>query len=95
MSCQGVMILHEFSQPEHYLFNKRVKNPKHKQACLLNGLHKMTRVTCFNILILFQHLQPGCEVRVHWKGDPQLVLSSCTKYIDAKDELAAMNDDKV
>lgn len=55
----------------------------------------MTRVTCFNILILFQHLQAGCEVRVHWKGDPQLVLSSCTKYIDAKDELAAMNDDKV
>ncbi|CAL8077180.1 unnamed protein product [Prunus armeniaca] len=38
---------------------------------------------------------PGCEVRVHWKGDPQLVLSSCTKYIDAKDELAAMNDDKL
>ncbi|KAL6292501.1 hypothetical protein ACE6H2_000643 [Prunus campanulata] len=37
---------------------------------------------------------PDSQVRVHWKGVPERLLCSCTKYIDANDHLVAMNDDK-
>ncbi|XP_020411250.1 calcium-transporting ATPase 8, plasma membrane-type-like [Prunus persica] len=38
---------------------------------------------------------PDSQVRVHWKGVPEILLCSCTNYIDANDHLVAMNDDKL
>ncbi|XP_021815933.1 calcium-transporting ATPase 10, plasma membrane-type-like isoform X2 [Prunus avium] len=37
---------------------------------------------------------PNSEVHIHWKGAAELVLASCTKYLDANDQLAAMDNDK-
>ncbi|CAL8990457.1 unnamed protein product [Prunus brigantina] len=37
---------------------------------------------------------PNSEVHIHWKGAAEIVLASCTKYLDANDQLAAMDDDK-
>ncbi|KAL7137111.1 hypothetical protein ABFS83_10G072000 [Erythranthe nasuta] len=35
------------------------------------------------------------EVRVHWKGAAEMVLASCTSYIDANDNVVQMDEDKV
>lgn len=40
-------------------------------------------------------LQPDSEVRIHWKGAAEIVLALCTRYLDATDQLVAMNEDKV
>ncbi|XP_021815956.1 calcium-transporting ATPase 8, plasma membrane-type-like [Prunus avium] len=37
---------------------------------------------------------PNSEVHIHWKGAAELVLASCTKYLDENDQLAAMDNDK-
>ncbi|XP_071724578.1 calcium-transporting ATPase 8, plasma membrane-type-like [Rutidosis leptorrhynchoides] len=34
-------------------------------------------------------------VHIHWKGAAEILLASCTAYIDADDQLVAMNEDKV
>ncbi|KAK4483758.1 hypothetical protein RD792_010960 [Penstemon davidsonii] len=35
------------------------------------------------------------EVHVHWKGAAEIVLASCTSYIDANDNVAQMDEDKL
>ncbi|KAL3743971.1 hypothetical protein ACJRO7_013254 [Eucalyptus globulus] len=37
---------------------------------------------------------PDSEVRIHWKGDAEIVLASCTKYVDANDQVVVMDEDK-
>ena len=38
---------------------------------------------------------PNSEVHIHWKGAAEIILASCTRYIDSDDQVAAMDDDKV
>ncbi|KAM7477868.1 hypothetical protein LguiA_026081 [Lonicera macranthoides] len=38
---------------------------------------------------------PDADVHVHWKGAAEIVLGSCTRYIDANDCLVPMDEDKV
>ncbi|XP_062165564.1 calcium-transporting ATPase 10, plasma membrane-type isoform X2 [Alnus glutinosa] len=40
-------------------------------------------------------LLPDGNVHIHWKGAAEIVLESCTQYIDATDKLVAMDEDKV
>ncbi|XP_010046915.2 calcium-transporting ATPase 8, plasma membrane-type-like [Eucalyptus grandis] len=35
---------------------------------------------------------PDSEVHIHWKGAAEIVLASCTKYMDANDQVAAMDE---
>ncbi|KAJ7979385.1 Calcium-transporting ATPase [Quillaja saponaria] len=35
------------------------------------------------------------QVHIHWKGAAEIVLASCTGYIDANDQFVAMDDEKV
>ncbi|KAK4414844.1 Calcium-transporting ATPase 8, plasma membrane-type [Sesamum alatum] len=35
------------------------------------------------------------EIRVHWKGAAEIVLASCTSYIDADDNVVQMDEDKL
>ncbi|KAF8033666.1 hypothetical protein BT93_C0061 [Corymbia citriodora subsp. variegata] len=37
---------------------------------------------------------PDSEVHIHWKGAAEIVLASCTKYLDANDQVVAMDEDK-
>lgn len=41
------------------------------------------------------YVQPNSEVHIHWKGAAEIILASCTRYIDSDDQVAAMDDDKV
>ncbi|XP_044463633.1 calcium-transporting ATPase 8, plasma membrane-type-like isoform X2 [Mangifera indica] len=38
---------------------------------------------------------PNSEVHIHWKGAAEIVLASCTRYIDTNDRLVAMDEEKV
>ncbi|XP_035538880.1 calcium-transporting ATPase 10, plasma membrane-type-like [Juglans regia] len=38
---------------------------------------------------------PDAQVHIHWKGAAEIVLASCTQYIDATDQLVPMDEDKV
>lgn len=38
---------------------------------------------------------PNSEVHIHWKGAAEIVLASCTAYIDADDHLVEMDEDKL
>ncbi|KAG6644090.1 calcium-transporting ATPase 10, plasma membrane-type-like isoform X1 [Carya illinoinensis] len=38
---------------------------------------------------------PDGQVHIHWKGAAEIVLASCTRFIDATDQLVAMDEDKV
>ena len=40
-------------------------------------------------------LQPDSQVHIHWKGAAEIVLASCTKYIDASGEIVPLDQDKV
>uniref|UniRef100_A0A2N9GHU0 Uncharacterized protein n=1 Tax=Fagus sylvatica TaxID=28930 RepID=A0A2N9GHU0_FAGSY len=37
---------------------------------------------------------PDSQVHVHWKGATEIVLASCTSYIDATDQLIALDEDQ-
>ncbi|KAG7966063.1 hypothetical protein I3843_08G031400 [Carya illinoinensis] len=37
---------------------------------------------------------PDGQVHIHWKGAAEIVLASCTRFIDATDQLVAMDEDK-
>ncbi|KAK3197811.1 hypothetical protein Dsin_021226 [Dipteronia sinensis] len=37
---------------------------------------------------------PNSEVHIHWKGAAEIVLASCTNYIDINNQLVAMDEDK-
>ncbi|KAK2640630.1 hypothetical protein Ddye_028425 [Dipteronia dyeriana] len=37
---------------------------------------------------------PNSEVHIHWKGAAEIVLASCTNYIDTNNQLVAMDEDK-
>ncbi|KAI4376410.1 hypothetical protein MLD38_014175 [Melastoma candidum] len=37
---------------------------------------------------------PDSEFRVHWKGAAEIVLASCTQYMDVNDQVSAMDEDK-
>ncbi|KAG6391129.1 hypothetical protein SASPL_148880 [Salvia splendens] len=39
--------------------------------------------------------QSNSEIRVHWKGAAEIVLASCTHYIDADDNVVEMDEDKL
>ncbi|GMQ07314.1 hypothetical protein CsSME_00051556 [Camellia sinensis var. sinensis] len=38
---------------------------------------------------------PDSEVHLHWKGAAEIVLASCTRFIDTNDHFIPMDDDKV
>ncbi|XP_059637464.1 calcium-transporting ATPase 10, plasma membrane-type-like [Cornus florida] len=38
---------------------------------------------------------PESEVHIHWKGAAEIVLASCTRYIDLNDSVVPMDDDKM
>lgn len=38
---------------------------------------------------------PNSEVHIHWKGAAEIVLASCTAYIDTDDHLVEMDEDKL
>ncbi|KAL7168511.1 hypothetical protein ACSBR2_038863 [Camellia fascicularis] len=38
---------------------------------------------------------PDSEVHLHWKGAAEIVLASCTRYIDTNDHFMPMDDDEV
>lgn len=51
-----------------------------------------------SFLLLFAFsvaIQPDSQVRVHWKGAAEIVLALCTRFIDANDDVKAMDEDKV
>ncbi|KAK7820121.1 calcium-transporting atpase 8 [Quercus suber] len=37
---------------------------------------------------------PDSQIHIHWKGAAEIVLASCTQYIDAAGQLVAMDEDK-
>ncbi|GMY35272.1 calcium-transporting ATPase 10, plasma membrane-type-like [Fagus crenata] len=37
---------------------------------------------------------PDSQVHIHWKGAAEIVLASCTSYIDATDQFVKMDEDK-
>uniref|UniRef100_A0A7N2L6E6 Cation-transporting P-type ATPase C-terminal domain-containing protein n=1 Tax=Quercus lobata TaxID=97700 RepID=A0A7N2L6E6_QUELO len=37
---------------------------------------------------------PDSGVHIHWKGAAEIVLALCTRYLDATDQLVAMDEDK-
>ncbi|KAF5748647.1 putative cation-transporting atpase plant [Tripterygium wilfordii] len=38
---------------------------------------------------------PDSQVHIHWKGAAEIVLASCTKYINEKNQMLVMDDNKV
>ena len=44
---------------------------------------------------IFLFLQPDSEVHIHWKGAAEIVLASCTRYIDMDGNFIPMDEDKV
>ncbi|XP_021751209.1 calcium-transporting ATPase 10, plasma membrane-type-like isoform X2 [Chenopodium quinoa] len=38
---------------------------------------------------------PGSEVHVHWKGAAEIVLASCTSYLDDNDSVASLDEHKL
>nr|GMC64894.1 calcium-transporting ATPase 10, plasma membrane-type-like isoform X1 [Ipomoea batatas] len=40
------------------------------------------------------HLQQDSEVHIHWKGAAEIVLSCCTHYIDANDNVVPLDENK-
>lgn len=39
--------------------------------------------------------QANSEVCIHWKGAAEMVLSSCTKYVDLNGEVHSIEDNEV
>ncbi|KAK4602832.1 hypothetical protein RGQ29_011719 [Quercus rubra] len=37
---------------------------------------------------------PDSQIHIHWKGAAEIVLASCTQYIDAAGQIVAMDEDK-
>ncbi|KAG8647926.1 calcium-transporting ATPase 10, plasma membrane-type isoform X2 [Manihot esculenta] len=37
---------------------------------------------------------PESQVHIHWKGAAEIILASCTGYIDANDHIVSMDEDK-
>lgn len=44
---------------------------------------------------LLLHFQPDLSVHVHWKGAAEIVLGSCTHYMDENESIVDMSEDKV
>jgi hypothetical protein len=40
-------------------------------------------------------LQPDSQVHIHWKGAAEIVLASCTEYINASGKIVPLDQDKV
>ncbi|XP_061990308.1 calcium-transporting ATPase 10, plasma membrane-type-like isoform X2 [Rosa rugosa] len=38
---------------------------------------------------------PNNEVHIHWKGAAEIILASCTRYIEDNDQVVAMDDNKL
>ncbi|XP_056177002.1 calcium-transporting ATPase 10, plasma membrane-type-like isoform X1 [Syzygium oleosum] len=38
---------------------------------------------------------PDSEVHIHWKGAAEIVLASCTKFMDPNDQVVAMDEEKM
>ncbi|XP_074284817.1 calcium-transporting ATPase 8, plasma membrane-type-like isoform X3 [Silene latifolia] len=41
------------------------------------------------------YVQPSSEIHLHWKGAAEIVLSSCTSYMDESDSVASLDEHKV
>lgn len=41
------------------------------------------------------HFQPDSSVHIHWKGAAEIVLGSCTHYMDESESFVDMSEDKV
>ena len=48
-----------------------------------------------NGFLLFSSWQSDSEVHIHWKGAAEIVLSSCSGYLDSNGCLQSINEDKV
>lgn len=46
-------------------------------------------------LFSYDIVQPDSQVHLHWKGAAEIVLASCTTYIDENDNVVPMTEDKV
>ena len=46
----------------------------------------------FQNFVLLQH---DSEVRIHWKGAAEIVLASCTAFIDRNDQVLSLDEEKV
>lgn len=44
---------------------------------------------------LLINFQPDSSVHVHWKGAAEIVLGSCTHYMDENESFVDMSEDKV
>lgn len=40
-------------------------------------------------------MQADAQVHIHWKGAAEIVLASCTRYMDSNDQLVEMDEEKV
>lgn len=40
-------------------------------------------------------MQSNSEIHVHWKGAAEIVLASCTSYLDVDGNVVAMDEEKV
>ena len=47
------------------------------------------------IQIVVYFLQSDSQVHIHWKGAAEIVLDSCTKYVDASGKTVPLDQDKV
>ena len=58
-----------------------------------DSVEAMVLLMTLSFSLLF--LQPDSQIHVHWKGATEIVLASCTSYIDATDQLIALDEDQV
>lgn len=54
-----------------------------------------SRVSLFILISLFNISQINSEVHVHWKGAAEMILASCTKYLDTDGQLQSIDGDEV
>jgi len=40
-------------------------------------------------------VQANSDVHIHWKGAAELVLGSCTQFLDTDGSIRSINDEKV
>lgn len=73
-----------------------------KYVCLVqNNFWSFRKLLCGkegitnDFIISLLCLQPESQVHVHWKGATETVFASYAWYIDATDQLVALDEDEV
>lgn len=69
------------------LFNEIAGARTHTHICIF--------FTCKSNYNYSNFWQSNSEICVHWKGAAEIVLASCTSYIDADDNVVEMDEEKV